>query len=159
MHSIWDLWTSGLQECKGNFLGELDEVGSICQSGSSSLYYYYYYYYYWGRIARLWAPALTPLPHMMRSWLGQLGPVQMAWAPTLIVALADSVSQRSKSKAMDLEMWVYRCCNTQAIVKYTNGCSSLQLTYQSTYMGYKLSILCWVTNERLKVNKLLFFLQ
>ena len=72
VHSIWDLWTSGLQECKGNFLGELDEVGSICQSGSSSLYYYYYYYYYWGGLLdcgpQPWHPFLTWWGHGSASW-------------------------------------------------------------------------------------------
>ena len=42
LHSIWDLWTSALQECKAFFLfRKLGGVGSTSRSGSKNIYYYY----------------------------------------------------------------------------------------------------------------------
>ena len=33
VHSIWDLWTSDLQECKGDLYLELDREDNSCRSG------------------------------------------------------------------------------------------------------------------------------
>jgi hypothetical protein len=31
VHSIWDLWVSGLQECKGNEFSEVGRTGNNCR--------------------------------------------------------------------------------------------------------------------------------
>ena len=37
MHSIWDLWISGLQECKGNGFFEVRRMGNSFRSGPENL--------------------------------------------------------------------------------------------------------------------------
>ena len=37
VHSIWDLWISGLQECKGNGFFEVGRAGSSFRSGPENL--------------------------------------------------------------------------------------------------------------------------
>jgi hypothetical protein len=34
VHSIWELWSSNLQECKGNIFLKLGGAGNMFQSGS-----------------------------------------------------------------------------------------------------------------------------
>ena len=38
VHSIWDLWISGLQECKGNGFFEVGQAGKKIWSGPENLH-------------------------------------------------------------------------------------------------------------------------
>ena len=79
VHSIWDLWTSGLQECKGDFLKKIKNwvgqasIVSHDQSKNKN---------WWGCLGVLdcgpwpWEPPYST----MGSWFIRLEPIQMAWA-------------------------------------------------------------------------------
>ena len=56
VHSIWELWTSGLQKCKGNDFSKSSGAGNIFQSGSKHLNIF------WGVV-----PALIHLPLKARK--------------------------------------------------------------------------------------------
>ena len=82
VHSIWDLWTNDLQECKNTFYFYF-ETGRARQQLLIKIKNTFFggwgYLGCWSR-ARPWDPLLS----MIGSWLGWLRPAQMAWAHNIV---------------------------------------------------------------------------
>ena len=85
VQSIWDLWTSGLQECKGEFFW--NRAGWATTLSHDIIIIIITWWDYMGVLDRRPRP-WHPRPPMMGSLVGRLGPVQMAWAlaPTIQVS-------------------------------------------------------------------------